>query len=166
MWPYFYIGNNEIDHTLLCYISLTMMFNKPASGPRTWANAIKLPQIFTAILGSITTVIFITMNLPWNDCKLLQYDSNLLQYFNFRKIGLILLQCFYNIGSWYQWFKDTALNYSGNFDSPFSYVKILHQFIAIQKFFTNILYSIMFYNIFYTTIMLVYCHSTVINKVI
>jgi hypothetical protein len=106
------------------------------------------------------------MNLPWNDCKLLQYDSNLLQYFNFRKIGLILLQCFYNIGSWYQWLKDTSVNYRGSFDSPFSYVKILHQFINIQKFFTNISYSIMFYNIFYTTIMLVYCHSTVINKVI
>jgi len=30
--PNYYIANNDFGHTVLCYISMTKMFNKPASG--------------------------------------------------------------------------------------------------------------------------------------
>jgi hypothetical protein len=51
-------------------------------------------------------VMIITLNLPWNDGKLLQYDSNLLRYFNPRNNRVFtvviyhgkLLQYFYKIG--------------------------------------------------------------------
>jgi hypothetical protein len=46
------------------------------------------------LLQRITIGIFITLNLPWNDAKLLQYNSKLPWYFNPRNIMVFLLQYF------------------------------------------------------------------------
>ncbi len=58
-----------------------------------------------------------------------------------------------------QCYKNTVVNYRSNFNPTFSRVKM-------KQFVTVILGKIMFYNIGYTNTVVIYCHSTLITKVL
>ncbi len=59
---------------------------------------------------------------------------------------------------WGQCYKNTVVNYCGNFNPTFSWVKMM-------QFITAILDLIMLYNIGYTNAKVIYCHSTLITEV-
>ncbi len=64
-----------------------------------------------------------------------------------------------------QCYKNTMVNYCGNFNSNFSRVKMTLKNDLGLKNITAILGQIMLYNIGYTNTVVIYCHFTVITKV-
>jgi hypothetical protein len=57
-----------------------------------------------------------------------------------------------------QCYKNTVVNYCSNFNPSFCRVKMMQNITAISGY-------IMLYNIGYTNSIIIYCHSTVITKV-